>query len=485
MTTTGTRGRSSGAGARALLTEALAAHRGTVWEDRLRAALEQLDGPLRVAFAGRVKAGKSTLLNALVGQPLAATDATECTRVVTSYVNGPAVRAWAHPYDGPAVQVPFRRVGGQTHVDLGDLRAEDVSRLVVETPSSRLERLTLVDTPGIGSARTEVSARTEAFLVGSGAGADAVLYLMRHLHVTDVGFLRSFHDEQFDGTAPVNAIGVLSRADELAGGRQDSLQVAERIAADLRTDRRVRSLVQTVVPVCGLIGMAASLLGERHVAAVAELASGPTSLLLSADRLLDARPDLGPSREARGELLDLLGMFGVRLAVTLLRTGEVDGAVTLAPRLAAASGLEEVRRLLLDRFTARAGVLQAQNAVRVVEAVLAESGVPEVDRLRRRAEAVVAGAHELAELRLLNDLRTGVVEVDDADLLADAERLLGVDGDEPTARLGLDPSASDDEVHEAAVAALRRWQRRAGSPVASPAVRRTAETVRRTCEGLL
>ncbi len=33
----------------------------------LRAAVDRLGEPLRVAFAGRVKAGKSTLLNAIIG----------------------------------------------------------------------------------------------------------------------------------------------------------------------------------------------------------------------------------------------------------------------------------------------------------------------------------------------------------------------------------------------------------------------------------
>jgi hypothetical protein len=374
--------------------------------------------------------------------------------------------------------------GGRGSIDLGRLDADEVARLVVETPTARLERMTLIDTPGIGSVRTELSARTEEFLVGSGAGADAVLYLMSHLHVADVGFLRAFHDEQFAGTAPVNAIGVLSRADEIGGGRDDALALAGRIASSYRSDPRVRALVQTVVPVSGLVAIAATDLQERHAAALADLTTAPSALLLSADRFLRTAVERGPTPDVRAELLDLLGLFGVRLALALLKAGVARDAVGLAAELRATSGLEEVRKLLLERFTARAATLKAQNALRLVDATLARHPVSAGDTLRRRVEAVIAANHDVVELRMLTALRTGEVALDD-ELRVEAERLLGAEGDAVQARLDLPADAPEAEVRRAALGALRRWQRRGESPVASPALRRVAAVVRRTCEGII
>ena len=74
-----------------------------------RAIAERLRGPLAVALAGRVNAGKSTLVNALLGERLALTDATECTRLVTRYVHGQVYGAAAAGANGAAIPLPFER----------------------------------------------------------------------------------------------------------------------------------------------------------------------------------------------------------------------------------------------------------------------------------------------------------------------------------------------------------------------------------------
>ena len=87
--------------------------------ETLDATLRRLDEPMRVAIAGRVKAGKSTLLNALVGEELAPTDAGECTRIVTWYRDGPTYQVVVHPLEGEPTPRPFERVSGAIQVNLG------------------------------------------------------------------------------------------------------------------------------------------------------------------------------------------------------------------------------------------------------------------------------------------------------------------------------------------------------------------------------
>jgi predicted GTPase len=458
---------------------------------RLQAVLDRLDEPLRVAIAGKVKAGKSTLLNALVGEELAPTDAGECTRIVTWYRDGITYRATLEPKVGDAHQVPFARDGGAIAIDLGGVDAGDVVRLVIEWPSSSLRQMTLIDTPGIASLSTDVSARTTAFLTPGDdqvTPADAVLYLMRHLHSSDINFLEAFHDEEFSQATPVNAVAVLSRADEVGVGRIDSMASAQRIAARYRLDPKVRRLAQTVVPVAGLLAQSGATLREAEYKALDAIASAPRddveALFLSADRFVQAVTPIPLTSMEREHLLDRFGLFGVRLAVALIRQGAASTATALSTELVRRSGLVELRDVLLSQFAQRRDVLKSRSALLALEAVLHEHPVPGGETLASELERITSAAHEFAEIRLLNGLRAGGIRIKQAEA-AEMERLLGAEGGALHVRLGLTPESDASEVRRALQNAIGRWQRRAESPMSSREVADAARVVIRTCEGML
>src|SRR5829696_3906008 len=71
----------------------------------------RLGEPLRVAIAGRLKAGKSTLVNALIGRRVAPTEVGECTRIVTQFRYGTSDRVDVVRRNGTRASLPLDESG--------------------------------------------------------------------------------------------------------------------------------------------------------------------------------------------------------------------------------------------------------------------------------------------------------------------------------------------------------------------------------------
>src|SRR5690242_3116493 len=125
-----------------LLRTATAAATGPESAAQLQELSDRLGGPLRVAIAGKIKAGKSTLLNALVGEELAPTDAGECTKIVTWYRKGDQPQVLLCPRSGSPEVAYFSRETGALDIDLAGREPADVDRLEVSWPTSRLDEIT-------------------------------------------------------------------------------------------------------------------------------------------------------------------------------------------------------------------------------------------------------------------------------------------------------------------------------------------------------
>jgi hypothetical protein len=471
--------------------EALHVARGRPEEAAVGLAMRRLDAPLRVAIAGRVKAGKSTLLNALVGERLAATDAGECTRVVTWYRNALGYKVVAELEAGGSRDLAFHREDGALAIDLGDLTVEAIERIEVGWPSQKLTELTLIDTPGLASASEGTSERTERALLddeGDGPGeADAVLYLMRHLHRSDVDFLEAFVDRSVAHASPINAIVVLSRADEIGAARPDALDSARTVAARYGGDARVRELASGVVPVAGLIAETGATLREAQFGWLRTVAGLPEAsrdhLLLSVDRFRD--PESNPlGEEIREELLTRLGLFGLRLAVGLIANGEVHTSTELSAALLERSGIRDLQRILAERYAGRAQALKARSALaalRLIGEDLDRGGVDGAPDIVMAVDRLEASSQELALLRLLHLVLTGAVELTPGER-AEVDRLCGTAP--ATERVGLDIAATPEAVRASALDGIERWRSRASSPLSDRRTIEAAEIVIRAYEGI-
>ena len=455
---------------------------------------QRLSGPLRVAIAGRVKAGKSTLLNALVGERLAATDAGECTRVVTWYREGIAYEVKAVLRSGAEHPLRFARSDGTLVIELGDIELngsalDDVERIEVACPSSALHLVTLIDTPGLASLNDDNSVRTRDFLAfdsDRSSDADAVIYLMRHLHRRDAEFLGSFMDRSVSASSPVNAVAVLSRADEIGACRLDALDSAMRIAARYRADTQLRELCTAIVPVAGLLAETGLSLREDEAATLRTLSATPADEL--ALMLLAVDEFCAPERsnvtvELRRQLLDRLGLFGVRLLIDAIQSGRVQTAADMARELVDRSGLAALRSLLTDHLLPRSQVLKARSTITGLRSIATRlATIDEVAgrRLASEIERVEISTPEFAQLRLSHLVLSGEVNFDQTEI-AELARLTG-DGS-VAERLGAVDGASFNAV-AAALAAVERWRLRGSDPMSDAATNEACNTMARAYESL-
>jgi len=456
----------------------------------VEAIRSRLDEPLRVAIAGNIKAGKSTLLNGLLGEEVAATDAGECTMVSTWYVHGSVPSARLYLLDGRTVPLVLRRTDGRLTLDLAGYQPEQVSRMEVTWPSPILSEMTLIDTPGLGSLTTEASQRTvELVTPDAGPGVDALIFLMRHRQASDIEVLQEFH-QQSDPTAgsegyPINVLGVLSRADELGGGGLEALFRSREMADSYAASPEIRTVCQQVLPVAGLVAQGAQTLRQAEFESLRTLARMPKDrrelLMLSAHRFVSV-PDPDVSPDARRDLLDRLGLFGIRLAVVLLPNG-FDDPMALAAELLRRSGLPALQSAVSSVYAQSADLLKAHTALTRLSKLLL-SQPPSDESLARQLEATQLSAHDLRELRLTAKLRAGGLPGLDSTEQERALRLVGANGDSPAERLGV-PDGDPHLVRQAAQEELVYWRRLAQEPLTVRTVRDAADILSRTCEGIL
>ena len=186
---------------RAILGGTIAAYRGDPAyrqrpdvHDELERIGRRLNQPMCIALAGTLKAGKSTLVNALVGDTIAPTDATEATRIVTWFRNGPTPRVTANHRGGRRSNVPIARDPGDRGLtfNFASLDPNDVVDLDVDWPAEELIDTTIIDTPGTSSLNRDVSERTLRLLVPEDGvpRVDAVVFLLRTRNAADIALLK-------------------------------------------------------------------------------------------------------------------------------------------------------------------------------------------------------------------------------------------------------------------------------------------------------
>src|SRR5262249_45525931 len=227
-------------------------------------------------------------------------------------------------------------------------------------------------------------------------------------------------------------------------------------------------------------------LREDEAAALRTLAgTNPEQLevmLLSAEQFGDPHAsDL--TVEVRRELLDRLGMYGVRVAMEEIRAGAVTAA-DLGPKLVDRSGLSELNRVIAEHFLPRARVLQSRTALVALRALafqLRSTDAARAEYIDREAERIEAGVVDFARIRAAHLVATGSAGVNEADRPELDRLFLATTASDA---LGLPGGADGAALAAAALPVITRWRERAADPLADPARVEVYETAARTGEAI-
>jgi replication fork clamp-binding protein CrfC len=450
----------------------------------------RLNQPIRIALAGTLKAGKSTLVNALVGEDIAPTDATEATRIVTWFRHGPTPKVTANHVGGRRSNVPIGRdpaAGGLTF-DFATLDPEDIVDLDVEWPAAELIDTTIIDTPGTSSLNRDVSERTLRLLVPDDGvpRVDAVVFLLRTLNAPDIALLKQIGELVGGSAGALGVIGVVSRADEIGAGRIDAMLSAKDVAARFTSEMDRTGICQAVVPVSGLLALTARTLRQGEFVALEKLAAVDatelTKAMLSVDRFVREDSALPVDAATRAALLDRFGMFGIRISIAVLRAGVTD-SMALADELLERSGLVALRDVIDQQFAQRSDLLKAHTALLSLRQFVQIHPIYATPYIIADIDPLLADTHAFEELRLLSQLHSRPTTLND-DEMASLRRIIGGSGTDAASRLGLQPEAPYDGPR-AAFAAAQRWRRRADHPLNDPFTTRACRAAVRSAEALV
>jgi len=450
----------------------------------------RLNQPIRVALAGTLKAGKSTLVNALVGEDIAPTDATEATRIVTWFRNGATPKVTANHRGGRRSNVPIARDPGDRGLtfDFASLDPDDVVDLDVEWPAAELVDTTIIDTPGTSSLSRDVSERTLRLLVPEDGvpRVDAVVFLLRTLNATDIGLLKQIGTLVGGSAGALGVIGVASRADEIGAGRIDAMLSAKDVATRFTSELDKTGICQAVVPVSGLLALTARTLRQSEFVALEKLsgvdAGELAKAMLSVDRFVREDASLPVDAATRGALLERFGMFGIRISIAVLRAG-ISDSVALADELLERSGLIALRDVIDQQFAQRSDLLKAHTALLSLRRVVEDNPIYATPFILADIEPLIADTHAFEELRLLSQLRSRPTTLND-DEMASLRRIIGGSGTDAASRLGLQPDAPYDGPR-AAFSAAQRWRRRADHPLNDPFTTRACRAAVRSAEAMV
>jgi len=344
--------------------------------------IDSLSEPCKLAVTGRVKAGKSSLINVILGNDYAKVGTSETTATINIFKFGnPPIHEkpiLCEYIDGRKEWI------SQEHLDSlqGNTNAiiknnEEIKDLIYYIEDERLKNTILIDTPGIdavvGDEGDSHQKQTESFLglrrqhekdtITISNNADAVILLLGDVvHESDKDFIDAFLKNR-GNTSCMNTIGVLSQIDLTDERIENRLENAK------SRYEALSSYLNCVVPISS--GLKRYKPNRNEAKLMKDFLKKIKSrhqldnLLLSSERMyfLPTIPSIDLSLEERKRIYHQgtvpFRCFAVYLKI--LYDHSIDEALNIIDDI---SGINELTTLLNNQFFSRSHQIKCDIAIR-------------------------------------------------------------------------------------------------------------------------
>ncbi len=195
-------------------------------------AAANLDQPLLVTVMGEFSSGKSSFVNAFIGADVAPTGITPTTATINVVRYGRERGGRIIARDGSTTELGWDAFMAHMKA-LKPAAAKAIDRVEILVPLPQLEKINIVDTPGLNSIQPEHEATARAFI----GRADAIVWVFTAAQggkASEKKALRSIRDEG------KRVLGVLNKADQLSP--EETKEVTAFIGGELE------DLVEAIVP---------------------------------------------------------------------------------------------------------------------------------------------------------------------------------------------------------------------------------------------
>ena len=195
-------------------------------------AAANLDQPLLVTVMGEFSSGKSSFVNAFIGADVAPTGITPTTATINVVRYGRERGGRLVGADGGTVELGWDALMAHLRGLTPDA-ARAIDRVEILVPLPQLEKINIVDTPGLNSIQPEHEATARAFI----ARADAIVWVFTASQGGKASEKRALASIRDEGK---RVLGVLNKADQLSA--DETREVVGFIAGELG------DLVEAIVP---------------------------------------------------------------------------------------------------------------------------------------------------------------------------------------------------------------------------------------------